>query len=126
MGWDAYAFSTERPDALFEYDYERHRLYIPDQVYARAFRNAEIEVLMAAPSVDGLLVKGGLDCSDCAEVLEQLTGLDAWGDPLSIEAVQSLTIKEYEPEIKDAWAYYSALWFLKTCQDQKLGIKFSW
>lgn len=128
MGWDAYAVTVDGK-GLFEYDWKNTRgggLYIKDNVYARAFRNASQDVFAKSGTVDGLLSAGGLDCSRCAEEMQKLTGIDAWGHSLSIEEVQELTVTPYEPDEGEEWAYHSALEFIKVCQEQKLGIKFSW
>lgn len=124
MGWDAYALDAEGK-ALFEYE-DRRGLFIKDRVCARAFKNASDDVRNKTKTVDGLLHNGGLDCSACGDAIHRLTGVDQYGLALSIQQVQELTITPYEPLPEDAWAYYSALEFIKVCQEQKLGIRFSW
>jgi len=127
MGWDAYAISDPHNEWIAEFDHEGNKgWYIPDAVYARAFKQAEENVLKQAPNVDGLLAIGGLDCSNCGYAMQNLTGIDAWGKNLSIKDVQALIITEYIPEEDECWAYCSALQFLLTCKEQKLGIRFSW
>lgn len=98
---------------------------VPDNVYRRAFQNAFDEVQKIVPQADWMLKFGGLDCSQCGEAMQKLAGIDMKGKTLTAEEVQQLTIAEYESEL-DPWAYHSALKFIETCQEQNLGIKFSW
>lgn len=113
MGWDAYT-DTKNKRAL------------------AAFNKAADKVCRIAGSVDGLLAKGGLDCSTCATELEDATGHSVYCEyPWSIEMVKVLNKKARWPRKADIepgreWAVYSAKEFLRVCATYNLSIRFSW
>lgn len=126
MGWDAYAVRKLDGDTVFDWDEKNKRLFIPDPTLRNAFATAAREAKKLGGLDDPLLKNGGLDLIECAYMLERLTGISAWGNNASPQAVQRLKVNTFTPERNRAWAYYSALKFLETCKSQKLGIKFSW
>ena len=126
MGWDAYAVRKRGGDAVFDLDEKKQKLFIPDPTLRKAFAKAAGQAKKLGGWADRLLENGGLDLVECACMLERLTGISAWGDDLSPEAVQKLEVKTFKPERNRAWAYYSALKFLETCKSRNLGIEFSW
>lgn len=123
MGWDAYA--TLRGDPL-EHGFQ---FTILDTRLRAVFEEASQRVVECAGTADGFLKFGGLDCSDCAIMLERATGSDAWGDDWDSDR----TRMEYEHakwgfeiEAGELWAYESANAFLRACAENNLGIMFSW
>jgi len=124
MGWDAYASGniSDPDESIFVIDDNSGRLIIPDAQIAAAFLEAAKEVRTA----DWLLHAGGLDCSDCARMLER-AGISAWGNNISAETLGQMRPNwNYEYSGDEAWAYWSARKFIETCQKIGLGIEFSW
>ena len=96
------------------------------------FNKASNEVKKQCGNVDFLLKYGGLDCSDCAEVLQSVTGKNCrdengWNKDEVKLLAQSLewpdisTINE-----EDRWAVLSAKAFLEVCAENSYSISFSW
>ena len=129
MGWDAYA-TDEIPtgdNAIFKAKTDGNiGIFIPNKELKKAFSEASEQVKKKAKTVDFMLEYGGLDCSACAFAMQNITGCDAWGHDLSPDEVAALPLNTYKPAKSDAWAYWSALYFLKICKKFKVGIKFSW
>jgi hypothetical protein len=94
------------------------------------FKAAAKMVRDKAGSVDGLLERGALDCSDCALALEAATGRSCWDeDGWTAAEVRNLATNavwpaEMPPE--GAWSTLSAKAFLETCAEVGTGIHFSW
>lgn len=112
MGWDGYARPEPKGDAL------------------EAFRLAATSIKERCGSVDWLLERGALDCSDCAEWMEKLSGASAWADWSAAEmadfaasADRNAVHEEYQAEQKDAWARESALAFMRVCAQQRRGMR---
>jgi hypothetical protein len=112
MGWDAYASRSKG--------------------HVSEFKAAAERVKKLTGSVDWLLEKGGLDCSDCAIELQKATGRNCWDDngwtPFT---VNELANNSYWPSIEDIpierrWAVFSAKEFLETCAKIGSGIYFSY
>lgn len=124
MGWDS------NSSAKFRLITEpSHRLELINPEYRDAFKKASDYVKRKAATVDWLLEFGGLDCSACAEMLEEATGESCWGPKWNREKVQKLNSNanwdfDYDPTL--SWAYWSARKYLETCAKLNLIIKFSW
>lgn len=121
MGWDAHS----TPFKLTA----NHKLQIINPKHRRSFKNASNYVKRKEKIVDWLLEYGGLDCSDCAEMLQKATGMDCWGENLSWQRVKSYAKKanwDFCYPKTEAWAYWSARKFLETCAKLNLPIRFIW
>ena len=123
MGWDAFAMQRGKH---LERDWPMRR--IKKRRFRRAFTKASERTHDRTGQVDWMLQIGGLDCSPCAEALEAATGMDAWGDDLTVRQIQQYATgarwdfeENFEP-----WAYWSAREFLETCARLRLGMHFSW
>lgn len=120
MGWDAYA----------SIDVDWNKGEVIHEGYRNVFLKWSQYVASVAGNVDGLFRLGGLDCSDCAAMLEKATGVSCWDqDGWDSEKVLSLWFNsnwdfEYDPELK--WAYKSAEQFLLLCAAMGLSIRFDW
>ena len=110
MGWDAIA------------TYNKKTLTTS---LRRQFKNAADKVRERQKSVDMLLGQGGLDCSACAIALTKATGMNCYGEPLTVEQVREFQEKASWPEKQD-WAIDSAKIFLEICAKNGLEISFSW
>lgn len=113
MGWDAYS------DV---YDWKK-----PHPEFVRAAQKVHAE----AGGVDGLLSHGGLDVSTCASMLEkalpQASVYDEEGwDAEKVQRLAQEADWTFPVDVKDKWAYLSALEFLNTCSRLGLGVRFSW
>ena len=110
MGWDAFSSANDK------YDYGIKAFN--DPILDIAFGDAVTQVLAKCGTVDSLLRMGALDCSLCAEMIRTATDIDPYGDALSTEAVK-LSYKnsdwEFGYDKEEAWAYWSAYYFLKVC-----------
>lgn len=108
MGWDVYAAHENKK-----------------RIKVKAFEKAVKRVLKKADSVDGLLHIGGLDCSDCREMLEEATGIPAafYSDysPDELKKISDSANWDFTFEQENAWAYWSAREFLETCVRLNLG-----
>ncbi len=109
MGWDAFANTTKGH-------------------IKSTFRPAAKEVMGIAGSVDFGLERGWLDCSACAKALQDATGSSCYDrDGWSAEQVKRLAENAvWDVEEHEAWALYSAKYFLEACAKINTGIHFSW
>ncbi len=126
MGWDAHAVKRLDEVDLLEINIKTGHFWIPERKLRKAFKKAANKVERLTGAVDCLLEKGGLDTSDAADMLELITGINAWGEDLSPEEVGRLAIMVFVPEPGYETAYHSALKFLEVCKDHHLGMRFSW
>ena len=69
MGWDAHAIVDKNSDGI-----------IKDPDIAKAFAEASEFVLSKTGTVDGYLKSGGLDVSNCGNMLEKATGTGVYND----------------------------------------------
>ena len=118
MGWDAYSSA--------KVDYRKNE--IVDLKLQMLFKNAETDVKSKAVYVDGILYKGGLDCSECRDMLQKATNESVYED-WSEEKVREVAAKsnwDFEFEFENAWAYWSARTFLEICSNNNLSISFSY
>lgn len=120
MGWDAH--STAKAD------WEHHKL--TDPTIDKMFKNAEMYVRRKAGTVDANLRMAGLDCSNCAHMIEKATGRTAWDykkwPKKLVKEISKNANWDFEYEKDEAWAYWSAKKFLETCAKAGLSISFSW
>jgi hypothetical protein len=127
MGWDAYS----KQDGVNPRGFDENRNWIIlDPDLRAAFAAATEEVLEKAGGVDGMLERGGLDCSDCGQMLERATGQSVYTyTDWSVAKVRRLNKKanwDFEPESGEEWAYWSARKFLEVCAEHGLSVNFSW
>jgi len=120
MCWDAFSSA--------KINYSKNE--IVDTDLRMLFKNAETDVKELSVYVDGLLHRGGLDCSACREMLEAATRENCYED-WDCDKVKSLNESSqwgFIDEIKeeDLWAYWSARFFLKICAENGLSISFSY
>lgn len=119
MGWDAFSSA--------KYNYETG--IFEDPSIGKLFKEASDFVKSLTGSVDGSLDHGVLDVSTCGEMLERGTGENCWTeDPWDKETVKRLAMTanwNFEYDIADAWAYWSAKKFLEICAEAGLSIRFS-
>lgn len=121
MGWDAYSSA--------EYNWEKNQF--KDKAIGKLFNQADKEIREKTGNVDWGFDKGLLDTSDCANMLEKATGKSCYDKPYRWSAKQ---VKQYnqsanwdfEFELGDAWAYWSAKKFLEICAGNNLSIRFSY
>lgn len=120
MGWDAHSSAT--------YNYENKRF--ERMAHQKAFLLAVDEVKTLTGAVDGSLIRGGLDCSDCCKMLEEATGASCYDEvgwsPERVKQLNESADWRIPFGKDDAWAYWSARKFLEVCAELKLSIKFSW
>lgn len=120
MGWDAYSPAGR--------DYKKNKL--KDPAIDKLFKNAESYVKRKTGSVDGLLRMAGLDCSDCAEMLDKATGRSVTDDnnwsKNFVKKMNACANWDFEYEQEQAWAYWSARKFLETCAKAGISISFKW
>lgn len=120
MGWDAYSSA--------KINYSKNE--IVDIKLRMLFKNAETDVKEKSVYVDGLLHRGGLDCSDCREMLAVATIENCYEDwdsdkvKLLNESAQWGFVNKIKEE--DLWAYWSARFFLKICAENGLSVSFSY
>jgi hypothetical protein len=122
MGLDA--------EAVFNRDSPKEK----KRVFA-AFKVASKKVQEKSGSVDGALSLGYLDVSTCVHMLEraaELAGLNwnlAWRDEgmehKYVHAMRENVTWLFSYPDDEAWAYWSAVHFLETCDDLGLGIIFT-
>jgi len=72
---------------------------------------------------------GGLDCSECARMLEKATKMNAWDengwDVEKVKTLHSSADWKFNYHKDKAWAYWSAKKFLEICAENNLSIEFS-
>lgn len=125
MGWDAYATKDGKGLELYLGAFNR----IKDDDLRVIFYDAQVNVKLKADVVDGFLRTGGLDCSDCANALEQATGMNCYGEDLlssDVKVYHLLARWENVDESVPKWAKESAKEFLRVCAENDLGIRFSY
>lgn len=109
MGWIAHAIDAEKQST--------------------AFQKAADTVLQKTGTVDALLSEGAIQKS-CAVMLAQATDEPVYSDePWSPEKVKALAKSaqwNFPYEESDASAYWSARFFLETCAELNVGIRFGW
>jgi len=128
MGWDAFAMKNgkdlKHTSPLSEDGYQ-----LKDSDLRKAFNDAAERVYKKAGSVDWLLERGALDCSDCANVLEDILGIDTYDENLltnrQLVAASEGKIWCNDKKKHSDWAYYSAKEFVRVCIEKGLGIEFS-
>lgn len=126
MGWDAWA----------EIDCDRYykglhdRAGLADPRLDAIFSQTHEKALKEAPTVDRLLRVAGLDVSDCAVVLEQAAGIDAYGPKLSADEVRAALKRADWAKVADqgdgGQSLVSTRCFLEACVEAGVGISFSW
>lgn len=120
MGWDA--------QSAAKVDWGAKKLQ--DPTLAKMFIEAHKYVRRKTGSVDGDLMLGGLDCSACADMLVEATGVDVYSEnPWSRAFVKTTNEKadwDFEYDKSSAWAYWSARKFLETCAKANLSIRFTY
>lgn len=131
MGWDAYATKNGKHiKTKINWSKDSFEYFIENPTIREQFELARRLVLDKTTSVDGLLEKGGLDCSACARVIESATNESAYSeDGWSEEKTKRLFVKarwEFIAEEDRDWAYWSAYFFLRTCVENGYGVSFSW
>ncbi len=122
MGWDAYATKNDRPLELERLGPAHHRLADP------VLREAFAQAARRPGACDGNLPRGGLDCSGCADVLEQLSGLSAYSEVgWDADWVSMLAERTTEADwaLCDEGFRDSTRAFLECCAAHNLGIGFS-
>lgn len=124
MGWDAYC-DVERV-------YKHPNMRVPANTKLRQqFKAASEYVKKKAGNVDCLLEGGGLDCDDCAKMLEKATGKSCWPEKgiwtsSEVHALKGTQNWNFKFEPADAWAYWSARKFLRVCIANGCIIRFSY
>ncbi len=122
MGWDAFAEPVKN-------DWNKDGK-ITDIRKRRVFKKASNEVAKKADTVDWLLEKGGLDVSTCGQMLEKATGQGVYDENgWSKDKVKELNKSacwDFQVDKEDAWAYWSARYFLEACAKLGLRIRFSY
>lgn len=112
MGWDGYAYPRPKGDDLFMFK-----------------ASAELIKEMDG-SVDWLLERGALDCSNCAAWMETLTGYSAyenWSrEQMAERYASAATSPELYAECTDEWARSSALEFMRLCVFQGRSMRVSY
>lgn len=119
MGWDAYAEPVKF--RRFGLEEEPH----PD--WKKAVDRAR-ELNTQDQIVDGLLSRGGLDCSACKDELEQATGLNCYSDwnPEIVRIANETADWDSPVDPDQVWARASARAFLERCAELGLSIHFSY
>jgi hypothetical protein len=110
MGWDAISSVGKRMCVLSE------------------FKNAEKDVIYKTGHCDGALHIGCLDCKECGEMLEIATGESVyiyWSES-KVKKLNSKANWDFQYNKEDAYAYWSARYFLAVCAKNELSISFSW
>jgi hypothetical protein len=112
MGWDMYAEGPRSGRVRRHY----------------AFRAASKLVVEEAGSVDCFLGTGGLDCSDCAYAMEEMTGHSAWTDWSREQMAERFAAAKLPDEIPgdEKWAYLSAYHFMRVCSELGLAARASY
>ena len=134
MGWDAYAITKKNKDLAVDYHgndisdvYKTPTLIYPP--FEEGFKAARKKTIKKAKMADAYLGHGGLDCSECAYMLNKaIKGSHAWEDKWTATHVKKLAKSadwNFTYDEDDTWAYYSAKHFLETCAKLNLGIRFS-
>ncbi|HNG68581.1 MAG TPA: hypothetical protein PLP63_06535 [Saprospiraceae bacterium] len=122
MGWDADS------SAIIKQVHGTRRIANPQ--LRNQFYNAINEIQQKAGTADGSLIHGGLDCSNCADMIEKATLRSCYdSNGWSAEEVKKINESadwNFEYNQEDAWAYWSAKKFLELCAKNNLSIKFSW
>lgn len=121
MGWDAFSTAEISKSSGFKLKHKRHR---------EAFKAACDEVRMHADMIDGGLDAGVLDCSDCRNMLQtafngEYSVYTDW-TPEQLTALNDVANWDFKYSKDDAWAYWSARLWLKTCAELGLGARFSY
>lgn len=130
MGWDAFAepFSTNwNFEPLVQAGAVKEGSREWDGV-EEAVRE-RIRAAGGRPTVDGLLRHGGLDCSDCAEMLERATLASCWipeWSPAMVRGLAQTASWDFEVEPDLLWAKESARAFLEHAAKLGKSIRFSW
>lgn len=152
MGWDAWA-TKDGKQLKINWDFQGFKSnHLKDFSLNQKFKKAAKTVKEKTGGFDGCLDVGGLDCSDCAKVLEKATGMDCWfEDDLTPKQVKkyyknadwgkAITHREFleyaSTEIYNAVLgeniksdsvifFESAKEFLRVCAENNLGIHFDW
>lgn len=122
MGWDAYAIKNGK----WIYNIAKKEFY--DLKHEILFTDAVKLVVQKTKSCDGYLRDGALDCTVCAEAIEEASGYIPYpNDPLNFHEVKELWDKcDWTKCTGKPWAIESAKEFLRVCAENNLGIRFSW
>lgn len=128
MGWDCWVTKDGKRIDIEWGDFTSP--HIKDKYIDKVFLSQAQEVQKMCGDVDGWFRLGGLDCSDCARMLEKATGKGCWSEEgWSAEQVKDLQREadwSFEFDERDRWAYLSAKHFLDTCAELGLGVMFTW
>ena len=127
MGWDAYATKDGEILSISELGSAPGDAWVlTDHTLRLAFWEAMKAVASRVGNVDGSLRLGGLDCSVCAQAIDRHGGFDPWSrDDLTPEQVK-VVVRDWDAPQWNTWGTLSAYYFLKTCADHGLGVRFSW
>lgn len=133
MGWDAFATYQGQPMPTYWRSMgEEHRKETragdkwPKHIKA-AFTCADRDTVFACETADCFLRLGGLDCSACAEAIQEATGETCWTEePWTPERVKEIAAAaDWDRVRQECWAKESARAFLNLCAKYGLGIYFS-
>lgn len=91
----------------------------------QAFKAAEDKVQKQADAADGGLAAGVLCCSTCGSMLQRALGKEyptngGW-TPDQLKASNNIANWNFKYSKEEAWAYWSARLWLKTCAELGLG-----
>jgi hypothetical protein len=121
MGWDCHA---TRKGRWLRHDHASLRIY--DPILNAVFRQAAKDAERMGGWADPLLEFGTLHLRECADMLQQATGLD----PYDIKGWTSSDVQKTNWNFKylntRRAAYWSARKFLEACVEHGLVVKFSY